>query len=171
MAYDYTRSTRSFNDPFGDGAHDEPFSSSNFHRDDTKTFGTYRASGIPVEGSTLAGSTNAVSLTADYRQTNSSPSPEPPSRLPTPSDTLFDPSDSTMNTPYRDDDFHPSSLIDKPEVSLVHNAADMGKSSRYQDLGMPPLTGRKALNPWSHRVCRAVRSRFQPHAREGRSFE
>ena len=142
-----TRPTGSYNDPFGDGAYDEPFSMGNLNHDDTKTFATY-TSGITARDPTrldpLAGPTQAESLAADYRQHDASPLfSEIPDRLPTPSlrdSTLPNPSDTTMNAPYRDDDSSSSprhlSVVGKSDAPLVYNAADMGRSSGYQDLGM-----------------------------------
>lgn len=142
-----TRPTGSYNDPFGDGACDEPFSMGNLNHDDTKTFVTY-TSGItardPTRTDPLAGPTQAESMAADYRHYNASPSVlERPERLPTPSlrnSTLLNPSDIMMNAPYRDDDSSsspsPLSVVGKSDMLLVHNAADMGRSSGYQDLGM-----------------------------------
>jgi hypothetical protein len=143
-----TRPTGSHNDPFGDGAYDEPFSMGNLNNDDTKTFVTH-TSGItardPTRTDPLAGPTQAESMAADYRHHSASPFLlERPDRLPTPSlrdSTLLNPSDIMMNAPYRDDDSSSSprplsSVVGKSDASLVHNAADMGRSSGYQDLGM-----------------------------------
>lgn len=142
--HNYTGPTGSDYDPFGGGAYDEPFSMHNLNHDDTKTFVTY-TSGVtardPARTDPLAGPTQAESLVADYRQHNVPPSLlETPDRLPTPSfhdSTLPDPTNIMMNVPYRDDDSssspRPLSAVGK---SLVHNAADMGRSSGYQDLGM-----------------------------------
>lgn len=146
IPHDRTRPTGGYNDPFGDGAYDEPFSTSNLNHDDTKTFVTY-TSGVlardPTRTIPLAGPTEAEFLAADYRQHNASPSLlDRPGRLPTPSlhdSTLPNPGDIMMNVPYRDDDSSSSprpSVLEKPDASLVHNAADMGRSSGYQDLGM-----------------------------------
>ena len=142
----------SYNDPFGDGAYDEPFNT-NLNHDDTKTFTTY-TSGVPAEDPTrtiqLAGPTEAEFLAADYRQHNTSPSLlDRPDRLPTPhflnNNTLPNPADTTMNAPYRDDDWssspRPLSVGGKPDISLVQNAADMDRSSGYQHLGMHPTGG------------------------------
>lgn len=146
MAYDHTRPTRGYNDSFGDGAHDEPFSTSNFNYDDTKTFVTY-TSGVSAADPTrihpLAGPTQAEFLAADYRQHNVSPTSfETPSRLHTPSlrdGALSSPNDTMMNIAYRDDDLRPPPGIENADTPLVHNAADMGRSSGYQDLGMPSI--------------------------------
>lgn len=147
MERDHTRPTGSYDDPFGDGAYDEPFSTGNLNHDDTKTFVTY-TSGVlardPTRMNPLAGPTVAESLATDYRQHNASPSLlDRPARLPTPSlhdSTLPNPGDIMMNVPYHDEDSssspRPPSVLGKPDVSLVQNAADMGRSSRYQDLGM-----------------------------------
>ncbi|KAH0838244.1 hypothetical protein J3R83DRAFT_6500 [Lanmaoa asiatica] len=136
--------TGSYNDPFGDGACDEPFSTGNLNHDDTKTFVTY-TSGVSVRDPTrtdpLAGPMEAESLAADYRRQDVSPSFERPGRLPTPSphdSTLHNPNDVVMNVPYRDVDssssLRPSSVLGKQDDSLVQNAAEMGQSSTYQDL-------------------------------------
>jgi len=143
MPHSYTRQTGGYSDPFGDGVHDEPFSTGTLNRDDTKTFTTTTSgilAGDPTRTNPLAGPSEAEVLAADYRQHNVSPSfLERPSRLPTPSpqeSTSPNTEDTMMNVPYRDDDspHRPSSFLEKSEASLVHNAADMGRTSAYQDL-------------------------------------
>lgn len=137
--HNYAGPTGSDNDPFDGGAYDEPFSMRNLNHDNTETFVTY-TSGTRTDP--LAGPTQAESLAADYGQHNVPPSLlETPDRLPTPSfhdSTLPNPSNIMMNVPYRDDDSSPRPLsaVGKSDASLVHNAADMGRSSGYQDLGM-----------------------------------
>ncbi|KAG9314296.1 hypothetical protein JVU11DRAFT_5085 [Chiua virens] len=145
MLHDHTGLTRNYNDPFGDGAHDEPFSVASLTHEDSKTFIT-NTSGVvvrdPTKTSSLGGPTEAEFLAADYRQHNASPSLESPDRLPTPalhdSTSSPKPKDTMMNLPYRDDDssstFHHSSVLGKPDTPLIHNAADMGRLSSYQDL-------------------------------------
>ena len=149
MAYNHTRPTERYNDPFGDSALDEPFSTTNHNHNDSKTFVTYTSgvsAGGPNRTHPLAGSTEAESLAADYRQHNTSPSSfETPGRLPTPSlrlGALSNPNDIMTNVPYRDGAFRPPSVIEKSDAPLVHNAADMGRSSSYQDLGMEFITSR-----------------------------
>lgn len=151
IPHGHTRPIGSYNDPFGDGAYDEPVSTGSFNYDDTKTFAAH-TSGVaardPAKSNPLAGPTEAESLAADYRHSNASPSlSERPGRFPTPSphdSTLLNPSDIMGSVPYRDDDsslsHRPPSVLGKSNASLVHNAADMGQSSSYQDLGMyhPP---------------------------------
>lgn len=146
-----TRPTGSYNDPFGDGIYDEPFSMGNLD-DDTKTFVT-RTSGVPAGDPTrmapFTGPTEAEFLAADYRQHSASPSLlKTPDRLPTPSlnnTTLPNPGDIMMNTPYHDNDSSSSprslTVVGKLDAPLVHNAADMGRSSDYQDLGMQSNAG------------------------------
>lgn len=157
IPHDPTRPTGSYIDPFGDGAYDEPFSTGNLNYDDTKTSVT---SGVTARDPTntilLAGPTEAESLAADYRQHNASPSLlKTPDRLPTPSphdNTLPYPSDIMMNIPYHDDDspssHRPPSVLGKPDASLVHNAAGMGRSSGYQDLGT--WRPRLCIRCWTH---------------------
>ncbi|KAG8219741.1 hypothetical protein J3R82DRAFT_712 [Butyriboletus roseoflavus] len=146
IPHNHTRPIGSYNDPFGDGAYNEPFSTDSLNYDDTKTFVTY-TSGVsardPTKINPLAGPTEAEFLAADYRQyNNASPSLlEKPGRLPTPSphdSTLPNPSDIMRNVPYRDDNsslsHRPPSVLEESDASLVHNAADKGQSSSYQDL-------------------------------------
>lgn len=144
IPHNYTRQTGGYSDPFGDGVQDEPFSMGTLNRDDTKTFITTTSgvlAGDPTSTHPLAGPSEAEALAADFRQHNIPPSfMERPSRHPTPSpqeSTFPNPDDTMMNVPYRDDDspHRSSSFREKSEASLVHNAADMGRSSTYQDLG------------------------------------
>ncbi|KIJ68535.1 hypothetical protein HYDPIDRAFT_106736 [Hydnomerulius pinastri MD-312] len=135
--------TGGYNGPFGDGARDEPFSVHQSVHDDTETFTTF-TSGVPAADFSRpmpgAGPTEAESLAIDYRQHSASPSLSAgPSRLPTPS--LPEKRSSNfgeLGVPYRDDDsylaFRPTSVVGKSDASLIHSAADMGRSSTYQDL-------------------------------------
>jgi hypothetical protein len=45
-----------------------------------------------------------------------------------------------LTVPYKDEDTYstlrPSSVVGKSDTALVHNAADMGRSDSYQDLGV-----------------------------------
>jgi hypothetical protein len=127
-------------DPFEDDVRDRPFDPyDEMPRDDTMTF-TTTTSGIPAPTPFLpsAGRTEAQSVISNYRRT-SSPSPPLPgmtSREPTPS--LSERNDLAI--PYKDEDSYstlrPSSVVGKSDAALVHNAADMGRTDSYQDLGM-----------------------------------
>ncbi|KAF9244619.1 hypothetical protein BU15DRAFT_41909 [Melanogaster broomeanus] len=53
--------------------------------------------------------------------------------MPSPYDSRSpDPGDLTV--PYSDEGPHPAPVVGKADASLIHNAADMGRSSTYQDL-------------------------------------
>lgn len=126
-------------DPFEDAVQDEPFHPlDGMPRDDAMTF-TTTTSGIPVPTPSLAlGRTEAQSVISNYRRTISPPLPD---RLPTPSlsernTPIFD----DLTVPYKDEDTYstlrPSSVVGNSGTTLVHNAADMGRSDSYQDLGV-----------------------------------
>ncbi|KAF8140330.1 hypothetical protein EV363DRAFT_341991 [Boletus edulis] len=59
-----------------------------------------------------------------------------------------------MNAPYHDDDLssspRPLSVVGKPDIPLVHDAADMGRSTGYQDLEYAEPSGDDA-NPASEK--------------------
>jgi hypothetical protein len=150
VPYDNTRPTTvGYNDPFGDGARDEPFSVDHLTHDDSRTFTTY-TSGVPTVGLARpmaeTGPTEAESLAAVYRQHNTSPSLSERlghGRLPTPSPYESHSSNTSDPViPYHDEDSYPSlrpvSVVEKADAPLMHNMADVGKSSTYEDLGMGP---------------------------------
>lgn len=120
----------------GANLHVDPFEDA--VTDDTMTF-TTTTSGIPAPTPSLApGRTEAQSIISNYRRTSSPPLPN---RLPTPSLSernapVFD----DLTVPYKDEDTYstlrPSSVVGKSDAALVHNAADMGRSDSYQDLGV-----------------------------------
>ncbi|KAF8445863.1 hypothetical protein L210DRAFT_2938764 [Boletus edulis BED1] len=155
----HTRPTGNYNDPYS--VYDDPFSMDNLNRDDSKTFATY-TSGVLTRGPTKtdpsAGPTEAEFLAADYRQHNASPSwLDRPDRLPTPAldySTSPNPTDISMNAPYHDDDLssspRPLSVVGQPDIPLVHDAADMGRSTGYQDLEYAEPSGDDA-NPASEK--------------------
>lgn len=131
-------------DPFGDDVREKPFDGlDGIIQDDTTTF-TTTTSGIPAmdPSSSLrgAGHTEAQSLIFNYRRTKSPPLPGVPSRQPTPSLSERNaPVFGDLSVPYKDEDSystHPSSFVGKSDDHLVHNAADMGRSDSYQDLGV-----------------------------------
>jgi hypothetical protein len=132
-------------DPFGDDVREKPFDGlDGIIQDDTATF-TTTTSGIPAldPSSSLrsAGHTEAQSLIFNYRRTKSPPLPGVPSRQPTPSplSEANAPGFGDLNVPYKDEDSystHPSSVVGKSEDHLMHNAAGMGRSDSYQDLGV-----------------------------------
>ncbi|KAG6334043.1 hypothetical protein ID866_5046 [Astraeus odoratus] len=139
--YDDGHPTPGFTDPFSDSARDEPFRPPDLPRDDSKTFTTSTSGVLASEPpTTLPGSnvTEAQLLATDYRQQNASP-PSVGERLSVIHSGARSSTPSILDTEYRDDDaqstVRPTSAVAKAdEVSLVYNAADMGKSVHYQDL-------------------------------------
>lgn len=109
-------------------------------RNDTMTF-TTMTSGIQAPSLPSAGRTEAQSVISNYRRTSSPPLSDVTSRQPTPSLSERNaPIFGDLSVPYKDEDTYstlrPSSVVGKSDPSLVHNAADMGRSDSYQDLGM-----------------------------------
>lgn len=128
--------SQGYMDPFSGGARDEPFRSPDFlPHDDTKTF-TTTTSGIPAIDplAPLPGSTSDAQLLAtNYRQQNVTPGPS----LGRPLSVVYSEerpsSPSIFEATYRDNDPYFPKKTD--ETSLVQNAADMGKTVHFQDLG------------------------------------
>lgn len=133
-------------DPFGDSldSRNKPFDGlDGIIQDDTTTLAT-TTSGIPaLDPSSFlrgAGRTEAQSLIFNYRRTKSPTLPAIPSRQPTPSlSERNGPVFSDLSVPYKDEDSYstrPPSVVGKSDDHLMHNAADMGRSDSYQDLGV-----------------------------------
>jgi len=133
-------------DPFSEGsARDEPFRPLDYlSHDDSKTF-TTSTSGIPAIDPSVPfpgwDTTEAQLLANNYRQQNVTPIPSTGERLSVIHSEGRSPSPSILESPYRDNNPHsPTHLMSvtgkTDEASLVPNAADMGRTVHFQDLGM-----------------------------------
>lgn len=135
----YEDSRRPSMDHFGDGPVRDPYETYSEHptHEDTSTIATAYTSGVlapqPFPPSNLGGQSEAESLAAHYKKASG----------PSIDQTLAD--DTTKQSAnrytYVDEDFNyyptkPLPVIDEnQEAPLVPNAADVGRSGNYQDLG------------------------------------
>jgi len=136
----------SYADPFDDDAdvRDEHFQVNTFNatpRDGTMTFPTTAdVVHTPAPSLPSASRTEAQSIISNYRRTSSPALPDTTSRRPTPSLSERNAPFDDLTVPYKDEDTYstlrPSSFVGKSDAALMHNAADMGRSNSYQDLGM-----------------------------------
>lgn len=124
-------------DHFGDSLVRDPYETygQNLPHGDASTITTAYTTGVPVpehkDHSNLYGQTEAESLASQYKQSSPIESMSPPNH-----DTQ-----STKAMSYVDEDYnhYPSkplpAIDDRQDAPLVYNAADVGRSGGYQDLG------------------------------------
>ena len=159
----YEDSRRPSMDYFGDGPVRDPYETYSKHptHGDTSTITTAYTSGVlapqPISPLHLGGQSEAESLAAHYKQASGSSTVQ----------TLVDDAakQSANRHTYVDEDFnyYPSkplpTINENQEAPLVHNAADVGRSGNYQDLGEPRVLFRSfELSKYIYgRICRTTR--------------